>query len=145
MHILLKNKKIHVNYHIIETVEAGISLKGCEVKSVVKANANINQAFIIFKHNEAYLLNMYIAPYKKAWGLQLPPERTRKLLLHKKEITNLQFRIKKEKLACIPNAVYSKNNKIKLEIALCKSKNVADKRQDIKNRDLKREIKKFNY
>ena len=143
MHILFRNKKLHVNYHIIETIEAGISLKGYEVKSIVKANANIDQAFIVFKHNEAYLLNMYIAPYKEAGDLQLPPERTRKLLLHKKEIANLQFRIKKERLACIPNVVYFKNNNIKLEIALCKSKNVADKRQDIKNRDLRREIKKF--
>ena len=142
MHILFKNKKLHINYHVIETIEAGISLKGYEVKSIVKANANIDQAFIIFKHDEAYLLNMYVAPYKEAGGLQLLPERTRKLLLHKKEIIRLQFRIKKERLACIPNMIYSKNNKIKLEIALCKSKNVADKRQDLKERDLKREIKK---
>ena len=139
------NRKAKFDYFIEEELEAGIVLTGTEIKSIREGKCNIKDCYGIVKNGEVFLLNMYIAPYIKAWGLQLPPERTRKLLLHKKEITNLQFRIKKEKLACIPNAVYSKNNKIKLEIALCKSKNVTDKRQDIKNRDLKREIKKFNY
>ena len=143
MYILFKNKKLNLNYRVIEKIEAGISLKGYEVKSIFKANANIDQAFIIFKHNEAYLLNMYVAPYNGATNVSIIPYRTRKLLLNKKQIIKFQQQIKKEHLTCIPYLVYLKNNKIKIEIALCKSKNVHDKRTIIKERDLKREIKKY--
>ncbi len=143
MHILFKNKKINLNHIVIERIEAGISLKGYEVKSIVKANANIDQAFIVFKHNEAYLLNMYVAPYNEAANVSIVADRTRKLLLNKNQIIRLQQQIKKERLACIPSIVYLKNNKIKIEFALCKSKNAHDKRETIKERDLKREMKKY--
>ena len=143
MYILFKNKKLNLNYRVIEKIQAGISLKGFEVKSIVKSNANIDQAFIIFKHNEAYLLNMYVAPYNGTTNVSIIPDRTRKLLLNKKQIIKFQQQIKKERLACIPHVVYLKNNKIKIEIVLCKSKNTHDKRKIIKERDLKREIKKY--
>ena len=143
MHILFKNKKLNLNHTVIERIEAGISLKGYEVKSIVKANANIDQAFIVFKHNEAYLLNMYVAPYNEAANVSIVADRTRKLLLNKSQIIKLQQQIKKERLTCIPSIVYLKNNKIKIEFALCKAKNAHDKRETIKERDLKREMKKY--
>lgn len=143
MYVLLRNKKINLNYRIIEKIEAGISLKGYEVKSIIKANANINQAFIIFKHNEAFVLNMYVMPYNDATNVKIIPDQTRKLLLNKNQIIKLQQQIKKDRLACLPNLVYMKNNKIKIEIALCKAKNVHDKRETIKERDLKREMKRY--
>ena len=143
MYVLFKNKKINLNHRIIEKIETGISLKGYEVKSIVKANANIDQAFIIFKHNEAFILNMYVAPYNEATNVTIIPDRTRKLLLNKNQIIKLQQQIKKERLACLPNLVYIKNNKIKIEIALCKAKNAHNKRETIKERDLKREMKRY--
>ena len=144
MHVLFSNKKINLNYFILDKYEAGIELKGYEVKSIVKANANIDQAFVIFKKDEAYLINMYVAPYKEAgkW-VQLAPDRTRKLLLHKHQIIKLQYNVKKEKAAVIPSLVYLSKDKIKVEICLCKSKKNHDKREDIKKRDNEREMKRY--
>ncbi|WEK83041.1 MAG: SsrA-binding protein [Mycoplasma sp.] len=144
MHILFKNKKINFNYHIQERIEAGIELKGFEVKSLVVANATIDQAFIIFKQGECWIINMHIAPYNLATNVKVDPDRNRKLLLHKNEVIKLEQKIKKEHLACVPSIVYLKNNKIKVEICLCKSKNKSDKREDIKTRDAQREIKRYS-
>ena len=145
MHILFSNKKINLNYFLLDKYEAGIVLKGFEVKSLVEANANIDQAFIIFKGNEAYIINMYIAPYKHASTHEkLDPNATRKLLLHKNEIIKIQNKIKKEKLAVVPSIVYLSKNKIKLEICLCKSKRHGDKREDLKKRDASREARHYS-
>ncbi len=143
MKILLVNKKLNFNYFVIEQYEAGIELKGYEVKSLVISNANIDQAFAVFKKNEVWILNMYIVPYQSNQSFNLSPDRNRKLLLHKKEIIKIQNKIKKERLAIVPSKIYSKNNHIKIEICLCKSKHKADKREDIKKRDAQREIKRF--
>ena len=145
MHILFSNKKINLNYFIIDKYEAGIVLKGFEVKSLVQANANVDQAFVIFKGNEAFIINMYIAPYKNASTHEkLDPNATRKLLLNKHEIIKIQNKIKKEKLAVIPNLVYLSKDKVKIEICLCKSKHHADKREDIKKRDASREARRYS-
>lgn len=144
MKILFKNKKINLNYFILEKIEAGIELKGFEVKSLLVANANIDQAFVIFKQNEAYIINMYIAPYKQAGVFQLDSNRNRKLLIHKNEIIKLQQRVKKERITIVPSMIYTNKDLIKVEICLCKSKHHEDKRQDIKKRDADREMKKIN-
>lgn len=144
MKILFKNKKINLNYFILERYEAGIVLKGFEVKSLLIANANIDQSFIIFKHNEAYILNMYISPYKQAGVFQLDPSRDRKLLIHKNEIIKLQQRVKKERITIIPSMIYINKDLIKVEICLCKSKHHEDKRQNLKKRDAERELKRIN-
>lgn len=144
MHVLFSNKKFNLNYFSIENIEAGISLTGAEVKSIIAANANIDQAFVVFKKNEAYLMNMYVAPYKQASKVSsLACDRSRKLLLHKNEIIKLQFRVKKERLTIIPVLVYLSKNNIKIQIALAKSKKAHDKREDIKKRDAQREIKRY--
>lgn len=143
MKILFVNKKINLNYHIIDKYECGISLKGTEVKSISIANASIDESFVIIKKQQAYVMNMYVAPFKQGNIHNVDAYRNRKLLLHKNEILKLEYQTKKEKLTIIPNKVYFKNNKIKLEIAICKSKNMHDKRQDIKKRDDLRTMKHY--
>lgn len=143
MKILFVNKKINLNYFITETYEAGIVLTGYEVKSLIKANANIDQSFITFKNNEAWILNMYVAPYQSKQAINLDPTRNRKLLLNRNEIIRIQNKIKKEKMTVIPSKFYMSKNNIKVEICLCKSKHHKDKREDLKKRDAQREIKKY--
>lgn len=143
-YILFKNKKINLNYFIQESYEVGIELNGSEVKSLVNTNGNIDQAFVIFKHNEAYIINMYIAPYKHTNTIEKNDGyRNRKLLLHRKEIIKIQYLMKKNRWALIPNMVYLLKNKIKIELSLTKSKKKSDKREDIKKRDADREIRQY--
>jgi len=143
MKILLINKKANYNYNIIEKYEAGIVLAGTEVKSISISNANIDEAFVISKNNEMFVINMYVAPFKQGNITNVPSTRNRKLLLNKNEIIKINNFIKKQKATIIPLKIYFKNKKIKIEIGIAKSKNKADKRDDIKLRDAQREIKKF--
>jgi len=144
MVIILTNKKLNSKYFVEESYEAGISLYGSEVKSLSKAEANIDEAFgYISKNNEINLINMYIKPFEKSNSFyKIIPTRKRKLLLNKKEIINIAYKCKKNKYVIIPSKVYFKNDKIKVEIVLAKSKNARDKRQDIKARDLERQSKR---
>lgn len=140
---LISNKNVFRNYEILETYEAGIVLTGTEVKSISHSQASINESYITFKKNEAYILNMYVAPFKEGNQFNVDTDRLRKLLLHKKEIIKLQFKSQKEGLTIVPIKIYWKNNNIKLEIGLGKGKKLFDKREDIKKRDLKRESLKY--
>ncbi|MCF0217853.1 MAG: SsrA-binding protein [Malacoplasma sp.] len=142
MKILVVNKKLHFNYEVIEKIEAGIVLKGTEVKSIHLNNANISDAYVIFRKGEPFILNMHIAPYSHGNIYNPDPLRTRKLLLNKKEIIKLSYKIKKEGLTIVPSKIYWSKNKLKVEIALVKGKKLFDKRQAIKDRDNKREAKK---
>ncbi|MDR0856843.1 MAG: SsrA-binding protein SmpB [Mycoplasmataceae bacterium] len=144
MHILFLNKKFGLNYSSIESYECGISLKGTEVKSITKANATIDESFAIIKDGEAFLVNMYVAPFEQDNRMQvLETTRKRKLLLHKHEIQKIEYKMKKEKLTLVPTKVYLQNGMVKIEIALSKHKKAADKRNDIKIRDAERHIKKI--
>lgn len=139
MKVILYNKKLNFNYQVIEKIEAGIVLKGVEVKSIHLNNANISDAYVIFKRNEAYILNMHVAPYSHGNIYNVDPLRTRKLLLNKREILKYQLKIKKEGLTMVPSMLYWKKNKLKVEVALVKGKKVHDKRESLKDRDQKRE------
>lgn len=139
MKVILYNKKLNFNYQVIEKIEAGIVLKGVEVKSIYLNNANISDAYVIFKRNEAYILNMHVAPYSHGNIYNVDPLRTRKLLLNKREILKYQLKIKKEGLTMVPSMLYWKKNKLKVEVALVKGKKVHDKRESLKDRDQKRE------
>lgn len=143
MKILVINKKANFNYTISDTYEAGIELKGVEVKSLQSKNASINESYITFIKNEAYIINMHIAPYENGNIYNVDQDRRRKLLLHKHEIIKLQLQIKKDSITLVPLKVYWKKNKIKVLIGLAKGKNVVDKRNTIKERDAKRESKKY--
>ena len=143
MKLLFPNKKVKFNYFILETYECGIELKGTEVKSIMKANANIDEAFAIIRHNEAFVINMYVAPFKEGNINNVDSSRNCKLLLHKDEIIKIDYKLKKDRLTLVPTKVYLNNGKIKMEIAICKSKKAPDKREDIKKRDADRESRRY--
>ncbi len=139
---LTVNKKAYYNYEILETIEAGIVLKGSEVKSAKNGQINIRDSFVIIDNGEVYLLNSHIPPYQYATYDKVDPYRRRKLLLHRREIDRLQGKLKTKGLTLVPLKVYVKNGKIKVELGLVKGKKKYDKRQVIKERDLQREMER---
>lgn len=139
--IEFKNKKAYFDYFIEEEIEAGIALTGTEIKSIRSGNANLKDSYVIIRKNEAYALNVYIDEYTEGNRFNHDPRRTRKLLLHKKEIIKLQEHISREGYSIIPLKMYFKNNKVKMLIGLAKGKKLYDKRESIKERDISREQK----
>ncbi|KKW61683.1 SsrA-binding protein SmpB [Mycoplasma capricolum] len=138
-HLIVKNKKAYFNYEIIQTYQAGIVLNGPEIKSIRNHDVSINEAFVLIRKKEIYILNMNVKKYQFANYIKgLEETRTRKLLLHKREIIKILNKIKQENLTIIPIKLYFKNDYVKLEIALAKGKKLHDKRQTIKKRDTER-------
>ena len=138
MAVFADNRKAYFNYEIVETYEAGIELFGFEVKAVKAGTASLAGAYAIVRGGEVYLLNAHIPPYQKNnTDTGYDPERTRKLLLNKKEIKELADQNKK--LTLVPLSMYSKGRRIKVELALARGKKLHDKRETIKKRDLDRE------
>ncbi|ATG97635.1 SsrA-binding protein SmpB [Mesoplasma lactucae] len=139
------NKKARFNYEIIDTYEAGISLTGPEIKSIRAGDVSINEAFIIIRKGEAFVINMNIKKYDYAnyTPKSLDPTRTRKLLLHKQEINRMLKRVTLEQLTLVPYKLYWKDDHVKMEIILGKGKKLHDKRETIKKRDQERNAKKF--
>ncbi|MDD3614361.1 MAG: SsrA-binding protein SmpB [Candidatus Pacebacteria bacterium] len=143
MQILAKNRKAQFNYEIVEKFEAGIQLLGCEVKSVKAGNISLDGAFVQLYGNELYLINASIPAWQPANApADYKPDRSRKLLLHRKEIDYLIGKMKAERLMLIPLAVYLKKNKIKLELGLARSRKKVDKRELIKEREAQRELER---
>ncbi|WP_028042551.1 SsrA-binding protein SmpB [Candidatus Stoquefichus massiliensis] len=142
MKIVSQNKKAYHDFFILDTYEAGIELKGTEIKSVRKGSVNLKDSFIRIKNDEAYIENMHIAPYEQGNRFNHEPLRTRKLLLHKKQIKKLQKEIKEQGLTIVPTKLYFNTAKLKVEIALAKGKKLYDKRQDLKEKDSKRDIER---
>ena len=141
--IEIKNKKAYFDYTVLDSIEAGISLVGTEIKSVRKGSVDLKDSFITIKNNEAFILNMYIAKYEEGNIFNHDERRTRKLLLHKKEIKKLKEKVSTEGLTLIPLKLYFKKNYVKVLIGLCKGKKLYDKRASIKEKDLKREARYF--
>lgn len=143
MKIVANNKKAYHDYFIEDSYEAGIELKGTEIKSVRNGNVNLKDSFIRIKENEAYLENVHISPYEQGNRFNHDPLRTRKLLLHKKEILKLVNKLKEGGLTIVPTKMYfNHGSKVKVEIAIAKGKKLYDKRQDLKEKDAKRDIEK---
>jgi len=140
--IITNNKKAHFNYFLSDFIEAGIELKGSEIKSIREGKVSINDAYIIIRNNEAFILNMNISIYEKSSVFNHDPLRKRKLLLHKKEILKLNNKIVKDGFTIVPTKVYFKKGLCKIEVALAKGKKLYDKREDIKKKDIKRNIEK---
>lgn len=141
MPALLENKKVYFNYEILEKYDAGLELRGFEVKSLKSKRGNIIGARVIIRGNEAYIVGMDIPPYQpKNTPHDYEPQRTRKLLLHKKEISHLQGKAEERGLTIIPTKVYTTHGRIKLEIAVVRGKKKFEKREKIKKRDIEREI-----
>lgn len=132
------NRKATYDYFIEEEIEAGIVLKGTEIKSIRKGSADIKDTYVRIKNNEAYIINMYIAKYEEGNIFNHEERRERKLLLHKKEIKKLNELIARDGYTLIPIKVYLKKNIAKLSIGICKGKKNYDKRESIKKRDLER-------
>ena len=135
----IKNRKANFEYFIEERYEAGIELKGTEIKSIRKGSCDIKDSFIIIKNQEAFLLNTYIAKYEEGNIFNHEERRTRKLLLHKKEIKKLLEASSKDGYSLIPLSIYLKKGKAKVEVGVCKGKKLYDKRETIKKRHLERE------
>ena len=136
------NRKARFNYEIIDTIECGIVLKGTEIKSIRDGKANIKDSYGIIRNNEVYILNMHISPYENGGVFNHQETRTRKLLLHKKEILKLKNKLELEGFTLIPLKLYFVNGKVKIELGLCKGKKLYDKREDSKKRDVERELAK---
>ena len=138
----VKNKKAYFDYTILKEMEVGISLVGSEIKSVRNGSIDLKDSYVIFKDNEAYALNIYIAKYEEANSFNHDERRSRKLLLHKKEIKKLKEMKEMEGISIIPLKAYFKNSHLKLLIGVCKGKKLYDKRETIKKRDVERETRK---
>ena len=140
--IIASNKKAHFNYFLSDFIEAGIELKGTEIKSLRVTGATINDSYVVIRNEEAEIINMYIKPYDHGNLFNHDPLRNRKLLLHKHQIRWLAQKIKTEGFTVVPTKIYFSKGKVKVEIALAKGKHNYDKRETIKKRDLQRELDK---
>ena len=138
--IVAKNSKAFHDYFIEDKYEAGIELAGTEVKSIRQGNVNLKDSFCIIKEGEISVLGMHISPYEKGNIFNKDPRRTRKLLMHKREIMRLFGKIKQDGYSLVPLAIYFKGPRVKLEIGLARGKKLYDKRDSAAKRDAKREI-----
>lgn len=143
--IITQNRKAKHDYFIIETYEAGISLTGPEVKSLRNGRANLKDSFGRIEREEAFLYSVHISAYDAAHQKDYNPTRTRKLLLHKKEIKKLSGRIKERGFTFVPLEIYFKNGKAKVSMALVKGKKLYNKRETLRkraiNRDMQRDLR----
>ena len=140
----INNRKARHDYFIEEEYECGIALKGTEVKSIRQGNCNLNDSYGIIKSGEMFLLNMFIGIYKEGNIFNHKETRTRKLLMHKREILKINNKLKLEGYTLIPLKMYLKDNKIKVLLGLCKGKKNYDKRETLKEKDIKRQMEKNN-
>lgn len=140
--IVCQNKKAYHDYQIEETVEAGIQLLGTEVKSLREGKANLKDSYVLIKNSEALLFNCHISPYSHGNIMNQDPLRTRKLLLHKKEIEHLRGKVQQRGYTLIPLKIYFKGPYAKVKIGLARGKRLYEKREAIKEREAKRAIEK---
>ena len=137
------NKKARFDYFIEDEYEAGIVLKGTEIKSIRDGSANLKDSYAIIRNNEVFLLNMFISPYSQGNRFNHEETRTRKLLLNKNEIKKIKNKMEIEGYTLVPVKLYFKNNKAKILLGIAKGKKNYDKRETIKKRDQEREMKKM--
>ncbi len=138
--IVTVNRKARHNYEILDTCEAGIELKGSEVKSLRQGKANLKDAFARLERGEIYLYGCHISPYSHTSQFVPDPLRPRKLLLHKEEIRRLRSKVAERGLTLVPLSIYFKKGKAKVELALAKGKTLVDKRETIRRKTMEREI-----
>ena len=138
------NRKARHDYFIQEEYECGIVLAGTEIKAIREGTANFNDSYVIVRNGELYILNMHIGAYKQGNIFNHEETRTRKLLMHKREILKVNDKVRLEGYTLIPLKLYFKNNKAKILVGLCKGKKDYDKREAIKERDIKRTLEKVS-
>lgn len=140
--VVATNRKAFHEYHILETFEAGVQLRGSEVKSIREGNASLKQAYILIRKGEAWLKGSHISSYSHTGFEGHEPARNRKLLLHKKEIQRIGSKLAEKGLTAVPTKLYFKGGLIKLEFGLAKGKKLHDKRETKKKRDVERDIQR---
>ena len=140
--VVATNRKAFHEYHILETFEAGVQLKGSEVKSIREGKASLKQGYILIRRGEAWLKGSHIASYSHTGSEGHEPVRNRKLLLHKKEIQRIGSKLAEKGLTAVPTKLYFKGGLIKLEFGLAKGKKLYDKRETKKKRDVERDIQR---
>ncbi len=136
----LDNRRARFEYEKLESLEVGIALQGSEIKSIRNGNVSINEGFARIRDGELWLLNFTIPPYKEASVFNHDPNRPRKLLLRREQIDRLAGRAAEKGLTLVPWRLYFKHGRVKLELALVKGKKLWDKRRDIQDRDMAREL-----
>lgn len=139
MKVVSSNKNANFNYFILETYLAGIVLQGFEVKSIRQNGMTINESFILIKNNEVFLKNAFIKPYQSSQGFAPKPDRDRKLLLNKNEILKLSQKVSTKGLTLVPTKVYLQDSLVKIEIGVGRGKKLYDKKDVLKEKDIKRE------
>lgn len=140
MKIVVTNRELKYKYEIKDSIECGIELKGTEVKAIRESNISLKESFALIRNNEVILKNMYISHYENGNINNVNETRDRKLLLHKDEIFKLQQTIKQGGFTLAPYKLYFKGQNVKVEIAVCKGKKLYDKRESIKEREVKRKL-----
>jgi SsrA-binding protein len=140
--VIATNRKARHEYHFHDTYEAGLVLKGSEIKSIRAGRVSLQQGFVVFEGGEAWLVDVHIAPYDPASREGHEPRRRRKLLLHRREIDRLQGQTQQKGYTVIPTKLYLKDGRAKIEIALARGKKMYDKRQTIAERDSKRQVER---
>lgn len=138
--VIARNKRARHDYEIIDTWETGIVLTGTEVKALREGRANLTDAFGILKDGEVFVLNMHIGAYGQGNTFNHEPTRTRKLLLHRREIRRMIGAVERQGLTLVPLQIYFVRGKVKAQLALVRGKQQHDKREDLKKRDADREI-----
>lgn len=138
------NRKAKHNYFIIDTYECGIELTGTEIKSIREGSCNIKDSYALVRNNEVYLLNMFIGIYKEGNIFNHNETRSRKLILHKKEIEKIKDKVELDGFTLVPLKVYFVRNKAKVLLGICQGKKNYDKREALKEKDRKRELDKIN-
>ena len=139
----IKNKKANFDYFIEETIECGIELRGTEIKSLRNGSGDLKDTFALIRNGEVFLHNMYIAKYEEGNIFNHDERRTRKLLLHKHEIKKLKEKVDREGFSLVPLKAYLVKNKVKVLLGVGKGKKLYDKRETIKERDLRREAQRI--
>ena len=138
--LIAQNRKARHDYTVIETIEAGMVLKGTEIKAIRNRRVNLKDGYVRVRDGEAYLVNVHISPYEQGNLFNHDPLRTRKLLMHKKQIAKLTAETKNTGVTLIPLKLYIKNGFAKVLVGVAKGKKQYDKRQDLKQKDMNREI-----
>jgi len=143
MRIVADNRKARHDYFVLETIEAGIALTGTEVKSARLGRVNLQDAYASFAHGELYVHHVHISPYAQGNRMNHEPYRERKLLLHRKELDAIVGRARERGITLVPLRMYFNDRGLcKLELGLCRGKKLYDKREDLKERDAKREMER---
>lgn len=141
--IFAQNKKARHDYFIEKTYEAGVELKGTEVKSIRAGKANLKESYVTIKNGEVFVVGMHVSPYKEGNIFNVDPLRERKLLLNKREILRLNQEVQLKGMTLVPISLYEKSGRVKMELAVARGKKLYDKRESIKEKDIKRNLERY--